>query len=107
MDAFVAFINAIIVVQTFINRDCIALYVLAIFMDDSIHETEVVKWLDSQLPTTQRGKLNGATIFDKLVTIARKRSYTDEIGNTGFLASEILENYKATLAIEQQNRVVA
>lgn len=99
MSELLAVCNSITVIQTFANKSDIAPVVYSMFASDC-HESEVVKWLDDQLSTNQKGKLNGANIFDKIISISRKSKYSPSYGS-----DEIYSSYVASLKSENVTKV--
>ena len=66
----VELLNAIETVQKFVNKTTIVNEVEQAFMEKE--PNEFIKFLDSQLPESQQGKINGANLCEKIISVAKR-----------------------------------
>ena len=69
-DDVIELLSAIETVQTFVNKKTIVEQVGNAFVEKE--PNEFIKFLDSQLPDSQKGKINGANLCEKIISVAKR-----------------------------------
>ena len=65
--------EAVDCIQSFLGKTCIASQIVDNLGD--LEPNEFVKWLDSQLPKSQQGKINGGNLCERIIAVAKRTAF--------------------------------